>query len=164
MDWSDAAETVGEIAPVLGTALGGPAGGALGAVVARTLGVAAEPGEVAQAVRQDPEAAVKLRGIEADLEKTLLEGRAQVVTAEAQGDSWLQRSWRPLTMLTFTALVAAHWLGFTAENLSPAAVEGLLDIVRVGLGGYIIGRSAEKVTRSVTGSGLLDHLKAKVRK
>lgn len=77
-----------------------------------------------------------------------LEKSADVIIAEAQGDSWLQRSWRPVTMLTFTTLIVAHWLGLTAPNLPQEQVMALLNIVKIGLGGYVIGRSAEKVAKN----------------
>lgn len=76
-----------------------------------------------------------------------LEGAIKVITAEAQGESWLQRNWRPLLMLWFAGLVGAHWLGFTPPNLPSDVVINLLDIVQVGVGGYVLGRSAEKVVR-----------------
>lgn len=76
-----------------------------------------------------------------------LEQQAAVIIAEAQGESWLQRSWRPIAMLTFVGLIVAHWLGYTAPNLPPEQVIALLDIVKVGLGGYVLGRSAEKVMK-----------------
>ncbi|MBA4388340.1 MAG: hypothetical protein C0404_10190 [Verrucomicrobia bacterium] len=70
---------------------------------------------------------------------------AEVVKAEAQGQSWLQRTWRPITKLTFVALIVARWLGWSAPNLGEAEVLKLWDIVEIGLGGSVIGRSAEKV-------------------
>lgn len=70
-----------------------------------------------------------------------------VIVAEAQGDSWLQRNWRPVTMLTFVGLIVAHWLGLTAPNLSEEQVLSLMSIVQVGIGGYVVGRSAEKVMK-----------------
>lgn len=73
-----------------------------------------------------------------------LEAAASVITAEATSESWLTRSWRPITMLTFVALVAAHWLGFTAPNITPEEIAALLDIVKIGLGGYMVSRGAEK--------------------
>jgi hypothetical protein len=48
-------------------------------------------------------------------------------------------------MLTFVALIVARWLGWSAPNLSEAEALKLWDIVEIGLGGYVIGRSAEKV-------------------
>lgn len=93
----------------------------------------------------------KAKQLEADIQLKLLTMRASdiaaardVIVAEAQGESWLQRSWRPITMLIFTALIVAHWLGYTAANLPNDQVLALLDIVQIGLGGYVVGRSLEK--------------------
>lgn len=77
-----------------------------------------------------------------------LESATKVIVAEASGESWLQRNWRPILMLFFAGLVGAHWLGFTAPNLPDDVVINLLDIVQVGVGGYVLGRSAEKVTKA----------------
>ena len=73
-----------------------------------------------------------------------LEAHAQILTAEAKG-GWLQRNWRPLLMLTFAGLVVAHWFGFTAPNIPESVQNSLLNIVLVGMGGYIVGRSGEKI-------------------
>ncbi len=89
--------------------------------------------------------------IEFDTKK--LEKSADVIIAEAQGESWMQRNWRPTTMLTFTGLIVAHWLGYTAENLTEVQIMGLLEIVKIGLGGYVLGRSAEKVAKNWKPSG-----------
>lgn len=82
------------------------------------------------------------------LDESTIKAQAGLISAEANGESWLQRNWRPVTMLTFAGCVVAHWLGFTPENLTEAEVMGLLDIVQIGLGGYVVGRSAEKVAKS----------------
>jgi len=76
-----------------------------------------------------------------------LKSQAQIITAEAQGGSWIQQNWRPITMLTFVGLIAAHWLGFTPDNLSESEVNGLLEIVKIGLAGYVVGRSGEKMMK-----------------
>lgn len=76
-----------------------------------------------------------------------LESAAKIIVAEAQGESWLQRNWRPMMMLWFAGLVGAYWLGFTVPNLPESAVNNLLDIVQVGVGGYVLGRSGEKIMR-----------------
>lgn len=161
MNWSDVAETVGKVAPAAGGALGGPAGAAVGGVIARVLGVDESPEAVRQALQGDPKAALKLREVEARLETSLIEQRASVITAETNAEGWLQRNWRPLVMLWFAGLVGAHWLGFTPDNLDTGTVGQLLDIVQYGLTGYVVGRSAEKITKSVSGSGIFEHLKAK---
>ncbi|OUU24429.1 MAG: hypothetical protein CBC04_08625 [Verrucomicrobia bacterium TMED44] len=73
-----------------------------------------------------------------------LEAQASIITAEAKG-GWLQRNWRPLLMLTFAGLVVAHWFGYTAPNIPESVQNSLLNIVLVGMGGYIVGRSGEKI-------------------
>lgn len=70
---------------------------------------------------------------------------ADVVKAEANSDHWLAACWRPILMLTFGALIVARWTGFSAPGISEAEVIKLWDIVQLGLGGYVIGRSVEKV-------------------
>lgn len=73
-----------------------------------------------------------------------LEAQAQIITAEAKG-SWLQRNWRPILMLVFAGLVVAHWFGFTAPNIPESVQNSLLNIVMIGVGGYVVGRSGEKI-------------------
>lgn len=100
----------------------------------------------------DKEAAAqaKIKLVELDQQGGLaeLQGAVSIITAEAKGESWLQRNWRPMIMLWFAALVGAHWLGFTPENLGEKQILSLLDIVKVGIGGYVVGRSAEKVMKA----------------
>ena len=79
-----------------------------------------------------------------------LEAAAKIVLAEPQG-SWLQRNWRPLLMVTFAGLVVAHWFGFTAPNIPESVQNSLLNIVMVGIGGYVVGRSGEKIADKFRG-------------
>jgi hypothetical protein len=74
---------------------------------------------------------------------------AQVVIAETQGESWLQRNWRPLLMVWFSILIGAYWFGFVPINMPLEVVQSLFDLVTLGMGGYIIGRSGEKMIGSV---------------
>lgn len=77
--------------------------------------------------------------------------QAQIVQAEAASSSWLTASWRPLTMICFTALIVARWFGWAAPNLAPEEYLKLWDIVQLGLGGYVVGRSVEKTATTVAG-------------
>src|SRR3990167_4794604 len=74
---------------------------------------------------------------------------ADIVKTEAASSHWLAANWRPLTMLVFVALIVARWFGWAAPNLAEAEYLALWDIVQLGLGGYVIGRSAEKIIPSV---------------
>ena len=104
--------------------------------------------DIVDDVVEDKDAANKLKfQIQKQLfesKGTELEAQAKIVLAEAQG-SWLQRNWRPMLMVTFAGLVVAHWFGFTAENIPESVQNSLLNIVMVGVGRYVAGRSAEKV-------------------
>ena len=55
-------------------------------------------------------------------------------------------------MLTFVALIVARWLGWSAPGLAEAEALKLWDIVEIGLGGYVIGRSAEKILPALVDS------------
>ncbi len=81
-----------------------------------------------------------------DYEARLIEAKTKVITAEAQGASWLQRNWRPITMLTFLGLVVADTFGLTEFRLASEA----WTLLQIGLGGYVVGRSAEKIVPKVT--------------
>ena len=74
--------------------------------------------------------------------------QAGVIKAEAQGEGWLQRSWRPIVMLVFTALVVCRWMGWAAPDLTPEVEMKLFSIVQLGIGGYIASRGLEKVTKT----------------
>jgi hypothetical protein len=104
--------------------------------------------DIVDDVVEDKDAANKLKfQIQKQLlesKGTELEAQAKIVLAEAQG-SWLQRNWRPMLMVTFAGLVVAHWFGLTASNIPESLQNSLLNIVMVGVGGYVAGRSAEKV-------------------
>lgn len=79
----------------------------------------------------------------------IIKAGADIVKTEAASESWLTRSWRPITMLVFVALITARWFGFAAPNLAEAEYLELWAIVKIGLGGYVIGRSAEKTAPAI---------------
>jgi len=76
-----------------------------------------------------------------------LEAQAKIIVAEANG-SFLQRNWRPATMVTFVALVVLRWLGLTDTTITPELEIQLMELIKIGLGGYVVGRSAEKIASS----------------
>lgn len=117
--------------------------------------VAAIPllGKVIERIIPDPDKAAQAKNQLVDMavkgELDELAQRAGVIKAEAQGESWLQRSWRPVVMLVFTALIVARWLGWSAPDLSEAVELKLFSIVQLGIGGYIASRGIEKVADKI---------------
>jgi len=80
-----------------------------------------------------------------DAEQEIAEQRAKVIKSEAEGKSWLQRMWRPLTMVTFLGLIVLDMFGILTKDLPEQA----WTLLSIGMGGYIVGRSAEKVVPKV---------------
>lgn len=74
-----------------------------------------------------------------------------VIVAEAQGESWIQRSWRPITMLVFVFIIFNNYVlvpYVSAFGGSVPALEipdGMWALLNVGIGGYIASRGVEKV-------------------
>lgn len=74
---------------------------------------------------------------------------AQIIAAEAQSDSWITRSWRPLTVMGFVGILFSHLLGFTAVNVSDEILNRIFDLVEYSVLGYMGMRSADKWVRDL---------------
>lgn len=94
-------------------------------------------------------AKLKLFELQQSGELAKLTAASGVIVAEANSQSWITRSWRPILMLTFGALIVARWLGWTSPGLTESEYLKLWDIVELGIGGYTIGRSVETVATTV---------------
>jgi hypothetical protein len=75
----------------------------------------------------------------------LEQAAAENVKAEISSGSWLGKNWRPILMLTFAGLIVSRWFGYSAPNMSEAEVLELWGIVKLGITGYVGGRTVEKV-------------------
>lgn len=113
-------------------------------------------GQAAKKIFPNPEDETKRLELENQLKIAAMQetgalerAAADIVKAEAEGEGWLQRNWRPIMMLTFGVLIVARWFGLAAPNLSEVEYVKLWDIVQIGLGGYVIGRSVEKIAPSI---------------
>lgn len=84
---------------------------------------------------------------------TLAEQQAKIILAEAQG-SWLQANWRPMLMCIFGLIVLNNYLLFPYLSMFTKKVvvlnfpDAFWNLLTVGVGGYIVGRSAEKGIKS----------------
>ena len=82
-----------------------------------------------------------------NLDKQLLESQSSIITTESKREAWIARSWRPITMLTFLVIIVLHSLGvITLQN---EFADKFMTLVQIGLGGYVIGRSAEKAAPAI---------------
>jgi hypothetical protein len=74
--------------------------------------------------------------------------RAAIIKAEIASNSWLARSWRPIIMLAFAFVVLYGAIGpaFGAPTIDMNGVpDRFWSLLTIGVGGYIAGRSAEKI-------------------
>jgi len=101
------------------------------------------------------EAAQEIRLAMMDHEQTAQRVARDVVVAEAKSEHWLTSAWRPITMLVFVAIVANNFILapyvdlFFGTGLELEVPDPMWDLIKIGLGGYVVGRSAEKVAKEV---------------
>lgn len=80
-----------------------------------------------------------------DYERSILDAQATIVNSEAQSEHWITATWRPITMLTFLALAVGDSMGLLATPLRDEA----WSLLQIGLGGYVVGRSGEKLAKTL---------------
>ena len=88
--------------------------------------------------------------------------QGEVIKTEMNGNV-LQKSWRPVTMLTFVAILVCKWFGWTDSEIPLELEIELMGLVKLGLGGFVVGRSVEKIATTVTQNIDLPFLKKKDR-
>jgi hypothetical protein len=89
-----------------------------------------------------------------DYEKTVANAQRDVLVAEANSQSWIARNWRPILMLSITFLLVhkfflfpylSKWWAIPELEFPPE----LFTLLTVGVGGYIVGRSGEKIAKTM---------------
>ena len=89
-----------------------------------------------------------------ELIQTELKGAIDIILAEAKGN-WLQKSWRPLLMMSVMAIVVNNYILFPYLSMWTEKVVvlelpgGLWTLLTTGVGGYVVGRSGEKIAQSI---------------
>lgn len=181
MNWADVArQVIGLGAPILGTALGGPFGGAAGRILAEIVGADATPQAVAKAlpgssaeqIAQAENAWTEAIRAEAEAARGSVAETQATIRAELTSEDALQRWWRPLYAFELTLECAALWgvlvhEFWTRDTTVINALIGATGLLvsywgfRFGvLGVYFSGRTREKVC-AATGQdepGVLDKL------
>jgi hypothetical protein len=86
----------------------------------------------------------------------IIKQQGAIVQAEAKSESWLASNWRPITMLTFVLIIANNYILFPYIQLFGGTATALTippdmwDLLKLGLGGYVVGRSVEKAVKNYT--------------
>jgi|TARA_A100001518_G_scaffold3608_1_gene4021 hypothetical protein len=92
-----------------------------------------------------------------DRQDAALQAQMKIILAEATGESWLQRNWRPLLMTVIVAIIANNYLlapylgAMFGVGLQLELPEHMWNLMTLGVGGYIAGRSGEKIAGTLNG-------------
>ena len=95
----------------------------------------------------------RLEQIKMDFVKEITKQKAEVIKTEAKSESWITRSWRPLIMLLFGIIIANNYILYPYLSLFFHNVPKLQippdmwQLLKIGLGGYVVGRTVEKVVK-----------------
>jgi len=109
---------------------------------------------------------IGLAGRMLEYEANMLQAKASIVLAEAQGASSIQRLWRPITALSFVGLTLYNiilqpmvqwflsWLAPEVPAMPIIEIPGWIGAaITVMIGGYVVSRGAEKITSTVVNGG-----------
>ena len=86
--------------------------------------------------------------------KTVIESQSKIIQAEANSGSWLSQNWRPITMLVFVFIIANNYIlypylsMFTDKATMLQIPDDMWNLLKLGLGGYVVGRSVEKSVKA----------------
>lgn len=165
MNWKDVAKQVASLGlPILGGALGGPAGAAVGKGLAAALGLAqdASPEQTAAALGNvSGEQLVALRALETDLAKAQLAAETSQVEAvnktlqtEAMGGSWLQKNHHALESMFTVLLIGGIYFVLPLLKIAvPAVPEAAYLMLGAILGVTAWQRGAANVASVKNGNG-----------
>ena len=120
---------------------------------------------VKRVLPEDKDARMK---VESELNMALMQNSAaieqaaaSVILAEAKSEHKITATWRPILMLTITAIVGWNYLAaplvelivrLLAGDAVPLTIplpEELWQLLMIGVGGYVVGRSGEKIARNI---------------
>ena len=100
----------------------------------------------------------KANEIEKEVKLALLEHtdsleamRGKIVLSEAQSSNWLTSAWRPLLMMVVVLIIGCNYLLFPIirivypEMITLELPQELWQLLTIGVGGYVVGRSGEKM-------------------
>jgi hypothetical protein len=99
-------------------------------------------------------AKLKLMEMQQTGELTKLQTRAGIITAEANSEHWLAANWRPVTMLVFVFIIANNYilypyLSLFTDNAPKLEIPpDMWQLLKIGIGGYTVGRTIEKSVKS----------------
>lgn len=145
MNWKDIGKQAIQMgAPILGGALGGPAGAAVGAMIANQFGIdTPTPDNIMAAIKADPEAALKLREVELRHQERLTEmevDRFRIETADVQDARKAhQHHWMPSAITICLMLMFGCAFGSLIFLSMPEGNRDMVNFMLGQLSGWLSG-------------------------
>ncbi len=146
--WDKIKSLIGSAAPLVGTLIGGPTGGAVAGMVASALGVENTPEAIEQALIYNPEALLQIKQLESDdrvklrelafqhaeLEseerKLAMTQQAATTQAEYANNDPFVRRWRPMWGYTLCFSWALIFLGlFAVMVIAPTETANVINAI-----------------------------------
>jgi hypothetical protein len=125
--------------------------GLLGNAISGLFNFKAQQGEV---VKQALQTVSDVSATNAARERAI----SDIIASEASSQFWLTACWRPLLMLIFAGIIVSSWFGYVpphmGDTMSPMLAR-IFDLMELGMGGYIGGRTIEKIATQVNLAGVL---------
>lgn len=84
-------------------------------------------------------------------EASIFKAASETIQAEASSGNWLASSWRPILMYFFMIIMGWIVIAATFGDATPITSalaqvpDNLWNMLMLGMGGYILGRSGEKI-------------------
>lgn len=100
------------------------------------------------------EAKLKLMELEQNGELKTIAAQSKIITNETKSESILARNWRPIIMLIFGTILANNYIIspylrlFGVPTTILTIPPNMWHLLELGLSGYIVGRSGEKMIKS----------------
>jgi hypothetical protein len=108
---------------------------------------------------QAAQAAQELRLAMLEHEQTAQQVARDVVVSEAKSEHWITSAWRPLVMIMFAVMIGNNFIiapyldAIFGTSVMFDMPEQAWSLLSVGLGGYVVGRSGEKIMREYKKKG-----------
>lgn len=93
---------------------------------------------------------------------------AGVISAEAASANRLTSSWRPMLMYVFMAIIINNYIlapylqAMFHVGLTLQLPPDMWDLLKLGVGGYVVGRSVEKAATTLTGTPIASKISSAI--
>ena len=92
--------------------------------------------------------AIETIGGMAKSDSTAAMAAALAIASETSNGSWMAANWRPMFAIACGVMIVGRWFGYVPEGISPEEIDHVYTLMEIMIGGYVGGRSLEKIISS----------------